>query len=81
MKVKTTRLLVAVLMCCGAGAVQADQTTGGVSWLDPLAYQKPFFVPITIPTIATNYYIDMTSGSNTAVWWTFWSPRSRPRNR
>jgi hypothetical protein len=43
----------------------ADQTTGGVNWLDPLAYRKPAFVPITVPgTAVATYYIDGTSGSD-----------------
>src|SRR3954467_12732643 len=43
----------------------ADQTTGGVNWLDPLAYRKPAFVSITVPSSAVaTYYIDGTSGSD-----------------
>jgi hypothetical protein len=41
-------------------------TTGGVTWLDPLAYQKPAFVPITIPNeaaVTNKYYVDMNAGS------------------
>jgi hypothetical protein len=43
----------------------ADQTTGGVNWLDPLAYRKPAFVSITVPSSAVaTYYIDGGGGSD-----------------
>jgi hypothetical protein len=55
------------MMVLSASAAYADQTVGGVAWLDSLAYKKPAFVSITIPTIATNYYVEMTSGSDTGT--------------
>src|SRR5690349_112310 len=46
-------------------SAMADQTTGGVNWLDPLAYRKPAFVPITVPgTAVATYYIDGSSGTD-----------------
>jgi len=48
-------------------SAEAAQSTGGVQWLDPLAYEKPVFYPLTLPTIATNYYIDMSAGSDSAT--------------
>jgi hypothetical protein len=46
----------------------AEQTTGGVVWLDTLSYTKPQFYPLTVPTEASSpkYYVDMSSGSGTA---------------
>jgi len=44
----------------------ADTTSGGVNWLDPLAYTKPAFYPIVLPNEATTgnkYYVDMSNGS------------------
>lgn len=61
-----SRVLVAAMICLGASVAHAAQSAGGVIWLDPLAYQKPAFVPITLPTIVTNYYIDMTSGTDSS---------------
>ena len=57
-------LLSSVLSLLTAHLALGAQTTGGVNWLDPLAYQKPAFVSITEPDnpVAT-YYIDGTSGS------------------
>ena len=49
-----------------AASAEAAQSTGGVQWLDPLTYEKPVFYPLTLPTIATNYYIDMSAGSDSA---------------
>jgi hypothetical protein len=47
--------------------VAADQTTGGVNWLDPLAYTKPAFYPLTLPTPgAHQYWVDLAAGSGTA---------------
>jgi hypothetical protein len=46
----------------------ADTTTGGVTWLDPLGYQKPAFLPITVPNeagVSNKYYVDLSSGSGT----------------
>jgi hypothetical protein len=45
----------------------AGPSTGGVTWLDPLSYQKPAFLPIALPTIATNYYVDLSAGSNSST--------------
>ena len=72
MKVERIRCLSrfawAIIATLVAGSsAYADQTVGGVNWLDPLSYQKPAFVPITIPTIVTNYYIDLTSGSDSGT--------------
>src|SRR5689334_15620630 len=47
----------------------ADQTTGGVNWLDPLGYTKPRFMPITVPTeasVTNKWYVDLSTGSGTA---------------
>src|SRR5438034_7287880 len=55
---------VAIVLLLSVSSAYAAQTAGGVVWLDPLTYTKPGFVPITIPTISTNYYIDMTGGSD-----------------
>lgn len=46
----------------------ADQTTGGVNWLDTLGYAKPKFVSITVPSCGgatPNYFVDLASGSGT----------------
>lgn len=46
-------------------------TTGGVSYLDPLGYTKPYFRPVTVPTEAgfpRKYYVDLTSGSGGAAY-------------
>ena len=51
------------------GTVQAAQTAGGVSWVDPLGYTKPAFHPIAVPdetTTVNKYYVDMSSGSGTS---------------
>jgi hypothetical protein len=43
-------------------------TSGGVSWLDPLQYQKPAFVSINVPDESTTpykYYVDMSAGAGT----------------
>src|SRR4051794_31878615 len=54
----------AAALLIAVSSAYADQTTGGVNWLDPLAYRKPTFVPITVPSTAVaTYYIDGTSGS------------------
>ena len=47
----------------------AAQTTGGVTWLDSLAYRKPAFYPLTVPdeaSVPNQYYVDQQSGSGTA---------------
>ncbi len=44
----------------------AAQSAGGVNWMDPLSYEKPAFVRINLPTIATNYYLDLSSGSDSS---------------
>jgi hypothetical protein len=46
----------------------ADQTTGGINWLDPAGYQKPMFVSIAVPNEASapKYYVDLGSGSGTS---------------
>ena len=44
----------------------ADQTTGGVNWLDPLAYTKPRFMAITVPTeasVTNKWFVDLGTGS------------------
>lgn len=66
-----SRLARALSLACMAvfassRGAEAATTTGGVTWIEPLAFSKPAFVPLTIPTIATDYWIDMTSGSDTA---------------
>lgn len=41
------------------------QTSGGVQWLDSLAYEKPAFYPLTVPDEAScpnKYYVDLTAG-------------------
>jgi hypothetical protein len=46
----------------------AAETSGEVNWIDPLGYQKPQFMPITVPdeAICSNkYYVDQQSGSGT----------------
>jgi len=51
-----------------ASPALADQTTGGIHWLDPAAYQKPAFVSITVPNeaAAPKYYVDLGNGSGTS---------------
>jgi hypothetical protein len=45
----------------------ADQTTGGVNWLDPLGYTKPAFYSLTVPAPGANqYWVDLAGGSGTA---------------
>jgi hypothetical protein len=45
----------------------ASQTSGGVNWLDPLAYTKPAFYPLTLPSPGTQqYWVDLASGSGTS---------------
>lgn len=58
------RFLLAGLLALCAGVAFAANSTGGVVWLDALAYAKPTFIPIALPTVVTDYYIDMTSGSD-----------------
>jgi len=52
------------------------QTTGGVNWIDPLQYQKPRFVPITVPeeSTAVKYYVDLSGGTDSGTCGTFGSP-------
>lgn len=60
-------ILAAIVFCMSSWAF-ADTTTGGVNWLDPLTYQKPAFVPITVPNCGgatPNYFVDIGSGSGT----------------
>ena len=63
---RAVAVLAAVLM--GAGQAYAEKTTGGINWLDPLAYQKPAFVSIDVPDEASapKYYVDLASGSGTS---------------
>ena len=43
------------------------QTSGGVNWIDPLAYPKPRFVSLTLPAAGANqYWVDLGSGSGSA---------------
>jgi hypothetical protein len=43
----------------------AAQTAGGVNWLDPLQYEKPQFVPVTVPDACGNtYYINFAASSS-----------------
>ena len=59
------RLIPAVLALFALSAF-ADQTTGGVNWIEPLGYTKPHFTPISVPSEASTpnkYWIDLTSGS------------------
>ena len=65
--VRTASLLFVVLLSCGSiQSVFADQTTGGVNWLDPLGYAKPAFRPLTVPTPGANqYWVDLAGGSGT----------------
>jgi hypothetical protein len=51
-----------------AGPAYAERTTGGINWLDPLGYQKPAFVSLTVPdeAAAPKYYVDLASGSGTS---------------
>ena len=43
---------IAALFAVSSSAFAA-QTTGGVNWIDPLSYQKPQFIPITVPDEAS----------------------------
>jgi hypothetical protein len=49
-------------------SAHAATTTGGVNWLDTLAYTKPAFYPLTVPdeTTSDKYYVDLASGSDSA---------------
>lgn len=61
------RLMVAVGLLATPQAAGADQTTGGVNWMDPLAYTKPAFVRLTVPTPgAHQYWVDLGGGSGTS---------------
>jgi hypothetical protein len=62
------KLLFLTAFSCSALVAQAAQTTGGVSFLDTLGYEKPKFYPITVPdeaTVTNKYYIFFGSGSGT----------------
>ena len=62
----TTLAIIAVSLFGLSNFSRAATTTGGVNWLDPLGYEKPQFVPITVPDEAScpnKYYINMDSGS------------------
>ena len=62
----TTLAIIAVSLFGLSNFSQAATTTGGVNWLDPLGYEKPQFVPITVPDEAScpnKYYVDQQSGS------------------
>jgi len=58
-----------VTLVTATGLIQqvlADQTTGGVNWLDPLGYTKPAFFPLTVPTPGANqYWVDLAAGAGT----------------
>jgi hypothetical protein len=57
--------MLALAITAGVAASAAAQ----VNWLDPLQYQKPAFVPVTLPDEASTpnkYYVDFQSGSGTA---------------
>jgi hypothetical protein len=54
------------VLCAVSGNVFAAQTTGGVNWIDPLAYQKPEFISIAVPdeaTVSNKYWVNMSGGS------------------
>ena len=63
--VRTASLLSLALLSSGSfQSASADQTTGGVNWLDPLGYAKPAFRSLTIPTPGANqYWVDLAGGS------------------
>lgn len=53
------------LFAMNSGAFAA-QTTGGVNWIDPLTYQKPVFISISVPdeaTVSNKYWVNMSGGS------------------
>lgn len=57
---------VAVLALGLNHSAYAAQTTGGISWIDPLAYSKPRFYPLTVPdeaAVTNKYYVNLSSGS------------------
>ena len=60
-------LCLAMLIHVGSlTAAMAAQSTGGVNWLDTLQYQKPQFIPLTVPDEATcpnKYYVNYSGGS------------------
>lgn len=60
------RTLLAALLLLPSLAL-AGNSTGGIQWLDPLGYAKPTFLPIALPTIVTDYWIDMTGGTNSST--------------
>lgn len=63
------RFILLCLLALSASVVQAETTTGGVNWLDPVGYTKPAFYPITVPTESTvtnKWYVDQTAGGGTA---------------
>ena len=65
--VKTALLCTVILFqCISVNIGEAAQTAGGVNWLDPAAYQKPAFVPLTVPdeSAATKYYVDLAAGND-----------------
>src|SRR4051812_15650520 len=60
------RLLLVVMFCACIPAALAETTTGGVNWLDTLAYSKPAFISITRPNeiTAAKYYVNMGGGND-----------------
>lgn len=59
---------IAALFFISSGALAA-QTSGGVNWLEPLKYEKPQFVPITVPdeaTVGNKYWVNMSGGSGSS---------------
>jgi hypothetical protein len=67
MRALSAASLVLVGICVLTQKAAADRTSGGVNWLDPLAYTKPAFYPLTLPTPGANrYWVDLASGSGSS---------------
>jgi len=57
------------VLIAGIMSIIAVNASAQVNWLDPLQYQKPTFVPVSMPDEASTpykYYVDFQNGSGTS---------------